>query len=365
MRRARKVAFVSVVPSPYQRDLFSALAQRPELDVRIFYLERAAPDSPWPHNELAQYEEVIPGSWFPLWRARWHFNWPLPNLLQFDLAVLNIPANAITTQWLMRRNCYGTPWIFWGERLRLQSNPWKRRVQKTLTAPFGNATAIVGVGSAAEEDYRRRFPNTSHFNIPYYCDLSGFLTQPRRQPVPGEMTLLFCGQMNERKGVNLLFKAFDRLVAENLNVRLLLVGREAELPQFIQDLSVKARDRVCYAGFQPPERLPEYFAQADAFVLPSRYDGWGVVVNQALGAGLPIICSDAVGAGHDLVEDNVNGLRFPSGNVHELERCMEQMLNNPETTWNWGEASRRKAVSLDPKVGAEKWVGVFQTLDHG
>src|SRR5439155_16396241 len=170
--------------------------------------------------------------------------------------------------------------------------------------------------------------------------------------------------MNRRKGVDLLLAAFDRLVGKGANAYLLLVGREAELPEFLRAISPAALARINYAGFQPPECLPQYFSEADVFILPSRYDGWGVVVNQALGAGLPVICSDAVGAGLVLVEENVNGLRFASGNVDELERCMEQMLNNPETTWNWGETSRRKAVSLDPKVGAEKWVGVFQTLDH-
>ena len=363
MKARKRVLFVTIVPSPYQRDLFRALAARVDVDLAVDYLEAASPDSPWPKVPLESYERILPGFWLPFGGARWQVNWHLPDVSQFDFVVLS-SFTSLTGQWLMQSKLSGRRWLFWGERLRMQPGAWKRFAQEKLTAPLASASAIVGVGSAAEEDYRRRFPNTSHFNIPYYCDLSGFLAQPRRPPVPGEMTFLFCGQMNERKGVDLLFKAFDRLVAENLNVRLLLVGREGQLPQFIQDLSVKARDRVRYAGFQPPGRLPEYFAQADAFVLASRYDGWGVVVNQALGAGLPIICSDAVGAGHDLVEENVNGLRFRSDDAAELQRCMEQVLNNPETTWNWGEASRRKAVSLDPKVGAEKWVEVFRALER-
>ena len=363
MKARKRVLFVTIVPSPYQRDLFRALAARVDVDLAVDYLEGASPDSPWPKVPLESYERILPGFWVPVGGARWQVNWHLPDVSQFDFVVLS-SFTSLTGQWLIRSKLRGRRWLFWGERLRAQPGAWKRFAQEKLTAPLASASAIVGVGSAAEEDYRRRFPNTSHFNIPYYCDLSGFLAQPRRPPVPGEMTFLFCGQMNERKGVDLLFKGFDRLVAENLNVRLLLVGREGQLPQFIQDLSVKARDRIRYAGFQPPERLPEYFAQADAFVLASRYDGWGVVVNQALGAGLPIICSDAVGAGHDLVEENVNGLRFRSDDAAELQRCMEQVLNNPETTWNWGEASRRKAVSLDPKVGAEKWVEVFRALER-
>ena len=151
-------------------------------------------------------------------------------------------------------------------------------------------------------------------------------------------------------------------VRSGMKADLLLVGREAELPQFLRAIQPATRARINYAGFQPPERLPEYFAQADIFVMPSRYDGWGVVVNQALGAGLPVICSNAVGAGLDLVEDRVNGLRFASGNLDEFERCMKHTVSNPNITWGWGEISRQKAVTLTPEVGAEKWVRVFQNL---
>src|SRR5205823_740560 len=133
-----------------------------------------------------------------------------------------------------------------------------------------------------------------------------------------------------------------------------MVGRKADLPQFLAEVSPSVRARISYEGFQPPEALPEYFARADVFVLPSRHDGWGVVVNQAIGAGLPVICSDAVGAGLDLVEEGVNGLRFAAGDVDGLQRAMEIVAANPELARAWGEASRRKAMDITPEAGAAK-----------
>ena len=121
---------------------------------------------------------------------------------------------------------------------------------------------------------------------------------PRKPRTPERITFLFCGQMIARKGVDVLLAAFRQL---DSRAELLLVGREAELPEMLASLPAEVSRRIRYAGFQAPEALPDYFSQADAFVLPSRYDGWGVVVNQALGAGLPILCSDTVGAGFDLV----------------------------------------------------------------
>jgi glycosyltransferase involved in cell wall biosynthesis len=348
-----KVAFVSVVPSPYQRDLFRALAQRSEVDLRVYYLEAASPDSPWPQRALASYETILRGFWFGIGSARCHVNWPLPDLEQFDVVVMN-NIMSLTAQWLMRIALRQKPWLFWGERLGHGSGLHQR-----LTAPLHRATGIAAIGSFAAEDYAVRFPEPRKFCIPYFCDLDAFFAAPRHHREEGRVVFLFCGQMIARKGVDLLLEAFQELGS---TARLLLVGREAELPQLLAPLPAEVRERITYAGFQAPEDLPRYFAQADIFVLPSRYDGWGVVVNQALGAGLPIICSDMVGAGRDLVEEESNGLHFPAGDSTALTQKMQRFLDDPELCERWGDTSRERAQRWTPTAGASKWVETFQTV---
>jgi len=348
-----RVAFVSVVPSPYQRDLFRALAQRPEVDLSVSYLEAAAPDSPWPQKAFEAYEKILRGFWFSVGSARCHVNWPLPNLSEFDVVVMNT-LMSFTGQWLMRTALRGRRWLFWGERLRRGG-----ALHDRLAAPLHRATGIAAIGSFAGEDYLLRFPEPRHFCIPYFCDLAPFLAASRRTRDDGHVVFLFCGQMIARKGIDLLLAAFQRLGS---GARLLLVGREAELPQLLAPLPANVRERIVYAGFQPPEELPRLFSQADVFVLPSRYDGWGVVVNQALGAGLPIICSDMVGAGRDLVEEEVNGLHFPAGNSTALAEKMQCFVAHPALCDSWGEVSRRKAQHWTPDAGAAKWVETFQTI---
>jgi glycosyltransferase involved in cell wall biosynthesis len=353
-----RVAFVSVVPSPYQRDLFQALGQRPELALSVFYMEAAAPDSPWPRKPLAAYERILRGFWFPLGKARCHVNWPLPDLRKFDVVVLNT-LMSITAQWLMRVVLRGRTWISWGERQRRGGT-----LQKLLASPLHQAAAIVGIGQAAREDYHARFPEPRHYSIPYHCDLEPFLTasaeRERSARKSDEVVFLLCGQMIARKGVDLLLTAFSHLT----NARLVLVGREAELPSLLAGLPDSVRARVFYAGFRAPEELPAFFAQADVFVLPSRYDGWGVVVNQALGAGLPIICSDQVGAGQELVEPEVNGLRFRSGDAVSLLEQMRRFVEEPALIEKWGKASRVKAERWTPAVGAQKWIDVLQAVSR-
>jgi glycosyltransferase involved in cell wall biosynthesis len=341
-----RVAFVSVVPSPYQRDLFAALAAHPGLDVRVYYMERAAPDSPWPEKALASYERYLGGFWFPVRHARVHFNWGLPDPRDFEVVVCNT-LMSLTGQWLMRSRLHDARWIFWGEKL----GPRSRR-HDALTAPLHRAAGIAAIGSWAERDYATRFPGTRVFNIPYHCDLAPFATEPRPGREAGVTTFLFCGQMIARKGLDDLLAAFATLPA---SARLLLVGREAELPAMLVALAPEVRGRVEYAGFQAPESLPRFFARADVFVLPSRYDGWGVVVNQALGAGLPIVCSDQVGAGFDLVVEGENGFRFRAGDRGSLVSQLRRFLDEPALLSRCAAASRMKAAEWTPARGAQRW----------
>ena len=348
-------------------------------------MESASPDSPWPEKTLRPFEQILPGFWLPFGGARWHCNWRLPNFSNADFVVLS-SFTSWTGQRLMRSRLRGKRWLFWGERLRTQGSPLKAWLQGQLTAPMNSAAGIVGIGKQAEADYVRRFPSVPHFCVPYYCDLAPFLNQqvtnsPSPLPSPSEpdwpsgegvrqvsagpVTFLFCGQMIARKGVDLLLTAFNKLITEGVNARLLLVGREAELPRLMALLGPEAKSRIRYEGFQPPEKLSEYFGQADVFVLPSRHDGWGVVVNQALGAGLPLLCSDAVGAAHDLIEPEVNGLLFPVGDAAALHVALRRLALSPETAVRWGEASRRKAAEWTPAAGAERWVRVFHSLEAG
>ena len=354
-----RIAFISVVPSPYQRDLFRALAKRPEITLDVYYLEAASPDSPWPDKPLESHEHILPGFWIGAGGARLHVNWNLPDVRNRDIVVMN-SLISFTAQWLMRFRLKNRPWFFWGERLRPRQTGLRQIVRDFIGAPLHRATGIVAIGNRAEADYREAFPEPAHFSIPYYCDLQPFLDEPRPAHDPGEIVFLFCGQMIGRKGIDLLIAAFARLIADNANARLLLVGREADLPQFLENTDPATRARITYAGFQPPEALPCFFAQAHVFVLPSRYEGWGVVMNQALGAGLPIICSDAVGAGYDLVEEEINGLKFENGNAGALADKMRRFVTDREFSAKLGEASKQKSRDWLPEAGAEKWIKIFQ-----
>ena len=344
------IGVLSVVPSPYQRDLFRALAAHPEVELSVAYLEDIPPDSPWPERSLAAYETVLPGHTFGKGRVRCHTNRQLPDPLQFDAYIVNTALTGLTTQRMFRRLRRHRRWFFWGEILR-RNGGIKALLQNYLSKNLRSAKAIVAIGSKARQDYQKRFPDIRVEELPYFCELSEFSEQRPENAIP---TFLFCGQMIERKGLDLLLSSFRQLRDTGTDAKLILAGRET-------DLTPETDEGIEVVGFQAPGDLPQLFARADVFVLPSRHDGWGVVINQAIGAGLPIISTDAVGAAHDLVEPGRNGLLVQSGQVAPLTAAMRQLAEDGPSRRKMAAASAAIAESLDPKIGAQRWVDLLQS----
>lgn len=356
-----RVSLFTITPSPYQRDIFAALARRAELELSVHYWEASTPDSPWPEKPLQAYESVMPGRPLSLGNSRFHFNRCFPRLRQTDVVVLNGYMNT-TAQWILRtRTKHRRPIIFWAERMHPASGGLRSRFQRFMSAPLDRLDHVVAIGRLAQEAYRARWPDKPVDNIPYLCDLDPFLRLSPPSPDDDPLRILFCGQMIERKGIDLLLQVFSEITATGRDLELLLVGREAELPRWLADLPPHAQPRIRYLGFQAPEALPEIFAQANLFVLPSRYDGWGVVVNQALAAGLPVVSTRAVGAALDLVEDGRNGFLADPGDAVSLREALLRAVDDRNWLRRAGGAAREQSLTLRPAVGAARWVEILQS----
>lgn len=362
-----KVGVLSVAPSPYQRDLLAAMAQRPEWELQVYYQEDQPPDSPWPRVPLGTHERVLPG-WAPGSAAlRSHINWGLPNEDDVDLWIINTTLTSWTGQRRMRQlSARQRPWIFWGERLRPQSHPLKRQVQNYLLAPLAFSSGIAAIGRWAQADYRARFPRVPVEDLPYAPDVSGFTaleSTSKSNPAEATHTYLFCGQMIARKGLDVLLKSFCQVAQHDPSARLLLVGRKDSATNPWANLPEGAwRQQVEIVGFVAPSELPAYFARADVFVLPSRHDGWGVVVHQAAAAGLPLLVSDAVGAVRNLVAEGENGMVVPAGEVEPLVKAMEKLAAQARLRERMSTKSRRLALAITPEKVAQKWVAFVERV---
>jgi glycosyltransferase involved in cell wall biosynthesis len=143
--------------------------------------------------------------------------------------------------------------------------------------------------------------------------------------------VLFAGKLIEKKQPLLLLEAFGR-VASKRACWLLFVGDGPLAPDVRQactDFGIA--DRVILAGFLNQQELPMAYIAADLFVLPSSaHETWGLVVNEAMHFGLPIIASDHVGCVPDLVHEAVNGFVFPAQDLLALSEALQALIDDRE-----------------------------------
>ena len=100
---------------------------------------------------------------------------------------------------------------------------------------------------------------------------------------------------------------------------------KSELRELISDLALK--DSVLLPGFQQYDELPRYYAGANAFVHASTTEQWGLVVNEAMASGLPVIISNRCGCAPELVREGVNGFAFEPTDQEELADCLSRMAS--------------------------------------
>jgi glycosyltransferase involved in cell wall biosynthesis len=145
---------------------------------------------------------------------------------------------------------------------------------------------------------------------------------PAKRAKGGPVRFLYLGRLEPHKGVADLLQAFDTLRKEGIKAELLIAG-DGSLRGVVEQAA--ADSAIRYLGHLSGERVWDAYAQADVFVLPSRIEPWGLVVNEAMAAGLPVIVTDRVGCAQDLVRDGVSGIVTPGEDPARLAGAMKTL----------------------------------------
>lgn len=176
--------------------------------------------------------------------------------------------------------------------------------------------------------------------------------------------LLFVGNLLYEKGIKESLLAFAEIAGEFPTLRFVLIGDgilRPELEAMVRNLGIS--DRVDFLGYIPNERLPIYYAQARAYLLPTIpikgiKDGPAYTVQEAMACGTPVIVSD-VGGLSELVQDGENGLVVPSGDVVAIVKALKSVLTDKELATNLGIKARETIVS---RYGQRKLVKELERI---
>lgn len=197
---------------------------------------------------------------------------------------------------------------------------------------------LVHYGASKQDIIRYPFTSLSEADISIGASMRTATSKYRAKlHMSDRINILFAGQFIERKGVDILLKAFNQI--HDSKVHLYLVGGDGS-EQYRGLISEAKKNRVHFVPFLSKDELREYYAAADIFCLPTREDIWGLVINEAMSFGLPIVTTYNCGAGVELVGNN--GFLYDAENIQTLKICLTDLIENREKRRVMGEISLRK-----------------------
>ncbi|SNS79477.1 Glycosyltransferase involved in cell wall bisynthesis [Granulicella rosea] len=393
MTRPIRLAYLVSHPIQYQAPLLRRIAHEPGIELTVFFGSdfsvRGYRDDgfgvevKWDVPLLDGYRyEFLPklrdngtnGTFSPICRgllsrlAGWGGQ-------PFDALWVHGYATALAMQGILAANFLRIPVLLRSDsslKDRARS-PWKLAAKSAffhMLRPLVDAVLTTGT---LNEDYWRLYfgPDYPLFRMPYAVDNQWFqaqcaLASTRRRELqaefqlePGRPVILFASKLQTRKHCDDLVAAYAQLSGMQPAPYLLIVGDGEE--RLALERQAAGLEGVRFCGFRNQSELPRFFDLATVFVLPSRHEPWGLIVNEVMNAARPVILSDDVGCQPDLLTDGVEGFVYPVRDVDALADALRRVLATPETAVNMGRTALKR---IDAWGLEENVAGLLAALTH-
>jgi glycosyltransferase involved in cell wall biosynthesis len=369
--RITRIAVLNSHPIQYFAPLYAYLNAAPDLDVTALYLSdfsiRGGKDAgfgqdvKWDLDLLAGYHSVFlgdaartrePGGFWSLVAPQ---VWKELRSDRYDAVWLHGHNYAASLIALTAAKAAGLPILMRGEtHLGLPCDGIKSMLRRPLMgALYRSCDRLLAIGSANAAFYRAMgVPDDKIFLVPYSVDNDRFIKSAelsdrqradvrKRYSIPLDRpSVLYAAKFTRRKRPNDLLDAARRLATDTDRPFTLVMVGSGELEPALRIFCAQHRlDNVVFTGFVNQSELPALYAASDVFVLPSESEPWGLAVNEAMCAGVPVVVSRDVGCVADLVKDGVNGFTPAVGDIDGLTKALQLLIEDEGLRRRQGQAS--------------------------
>jgi glycosyltransferase involved in cell wall biosynthesis len=361
----KRLAIVASHVIQYQDPLFRLVASDPDIDLTVLYCSRMGAEAFHDRDmgvEVAWDVEMLHGYRHRFLRnfgfgERW-FRMINPGLVpairrgRFD-AVLFMTGWGTLTSLLGLMTCRitRTPALLFGDSSYPppETSMASRLRAKFLRALFRLPAKFMVSGHQNAEYYKHYGADPSHFHLlPFAIDNERFAAGARFSPgeretlrarfgaKPDDVVFVFSGKLVPRKDPMTFLRALATMSHRAFG---LLLG-DGELRSSLEQFAREQNLRVHFAGFVNQRDLPKHYAAGEVLVLPSTYEPRGLVVNEAMAAGLMPVVSDRCGCIGDVAIDGDNALVFPAGDAEALARQLDRLIADPALRGRMTQRSR-------------------------
>ena len=359
----KKVLFVTNYPSPYRVDFFNQLGKKDSIQLDVVFLEGIEEQthraSGWFHEDYDYFNAVFLDKTIKLSRTFFICKDIIPYVKKpYDEIIFggyNYPSMIYAMLYLRtHKRCFSME-IDGG--LVSQDSVIKRAIKRFLVS---GASKWYSTGAAADEyllHYGAQKERIYHYPFSSVKDvdidssqLSRMQLQDRKNEnrdilgIKEQKVVLAVGQFIHRKGFDVLLKCAKQLPND---IGIYIVGGTAP-KEYIDYIQMNELNNVHVVDFKPKEELSRYYHAADIFVLPTREDIWGLVINEALAYGLPTITTNRCVAGLELIENGIDGYIVDVDSDEQLYAAIVKIFNSDLFSM------REKALEISKKYTIEK-----------
>ena len=362
-----RLVVITEIIAPYRIPVFNALACHPGIDLHVIFLAETDPTQrQWlVHKEEIQFSfEVLPS-----WRRRIHghnllLNWGMDSALRQaapDVIVCggyNYFASWDALRWARRNR---VPFLLWVESTSRDLRSGSIFLESLKRRFLEQCDGFLVAGKSSGE-YLKSYGvrNGAMFTAPNAVDTHFFIQSAqmarghdainRQKFKLPRRYFLFVGRLVKEKGIFDLLDAYVMLApCLKEQISLVFAGDAPGRAELQKRAAAIKPGSVHLAGFLQREDMAVHYALAESFVFPTHSDPWGLVVNEAMACGLPVICSDAAGCAADLI-DRENGRVVPAGAVLELAAALKELADDSQLASSRGEASMKKIRAYSPEA---------------
>ncbi|MGC1372202.1 MAG: glycosyltransferase family 4 protein [Candidatus Sulfotelmatobacter sp.] len=377
-----KLTIITEIIAPYRIPVFNALARREELDLHVIFL--AETDPTW--RQWRVYKEEIEFQYdvLPSWRRRigkYHVlvNRRLGkalNRLRPDVLVCGGYNYLASWQALCWAKLHQVPVLLWTESTAQDHRDRHAPIEFLKSRFLRFCDGFVVPGSASAEYLKdlgiandRIFQARNAIDIELFARLAQE-SRNREIQIRSELFLpsryfLYVGRFVKEKGVFDLLRAYAQLDPRlRSEVGLVLAGNGADHYELMKQASGIKPGTIRFVGFVHREELPGLYAFADALILPTHSDTWGLVVNEGMSCGLPVIVTKVAGCARDLVKDGWNGCVVPLADSAQLSRAMAALAGDSELRRQMGMRSHQIIQEYSPAAWTDGMAMAFNAACH-